>query len=80
MPLINTVQSHHAGPHAVAGWQWLPFPQNDLHAVNRAIHIINARIKGSNTCAAAFRALPRGRSFAQVWGDPAVWISYDPGV
>lgn len=80
MPLINTIASHHSGPAPNSGWQWLPFPSSsDLHAVNHAVHIINAKIKGSKTCAAAFKALPRGRTFADVWVDHSIWVSYDPG-
>jgi hypothetical protein len=80
MPLINTVSSHHAGPAPNSGWQWLPFPsQSALHTLNHAIHIINSKIKGSKTCDAAFKALPGGRTFVDVWADHSVWISYDPG-
>jgi hypothetical protein len=43
------------------------------------MHIITSRIQGSPPCNDAFRALPGGRSFTQVWADPGVWISYDPG-
>ncbi len=78
MPLVNTVASHHNGPVPVAGFQWLPFKQADLHILNHAIHTITARITGSHTCNAAFRALPRGRSFADIWADRNIWISYDP--
>lgn len=80
MPKLNLPGSGHAGPAAVAGWQWLPISaasyQNRLqHAVN----IISSRVKAYGPCNAAFKALPGGRTFAQVWADPAVWISYDPG-
>ena len=43
------------------------------------MHIITSKIQGNPPCNAAFRALPGGRSFTQVWADPDVWISYDPG-
>lgn len=79
MPTINTPTSAHAGPAATAGWQWLPFTDaNLLAALKRAINIIDARIKGSKPCNAAFKTLPSGRTFAQVWSDPTIWISYDP--
>jgi hypothetical protein len=41
--------------------------------------IIDTRIRPHAACNAAFSALPGGRTFAQVWADPTVWISYDPG-
>jgi hypothetical protein len=79
MPKVNTPASKHAGPAAVAGWQWLPYTDEILlHTLNRAIGIINGRIKGHKPCNEAFKALPGGRTFSQVWNDPSIWISYDP--
>jgi|SRR5450631_2798019 hypothetical protein len=79
MPSINTPASKHAGPAATMGWQWLPYTNATmLAALRRAIHIIDVRIKGSKPCNAAFKALPSGRTFAQVWSDPSIWINYDP--
>jgi hypothetical protein len=80
MPQIQKPGSGHAGPAAVAGWQWLPFTDAAyLKAVNSAFNIINTRIKGHAPCNQAFQALPGGRTFAAIWSDPAVWVSYDPG-
>jgi hypothetical protein len=79
MPRVNTPASAHAGPAAAAGWQWQAFANASyLAAVNSAIATINTRIRGIATCDAAFRALPGGKTFSQVWADPTVWISYDP--
>ena len=79
MPSINTPASKHAGPAATMGWQWLPYTNATmLAALKRAIRIIDLRIKGSKPCNAAFQALPSGRTFAQVWSDPSIWINYDP--
>lgn len=79
MPKINTLASNHVAPATVAGWQWLPYKDpNLLHTLKRAIHIIDARIKGYKPCEAAFKSLPSGRTFSQVWADPAIWVSYDP--
>jgi hypothetical protein len=79
MPSINTPASKHAGPAATMGWQWLPYTTATmLAALRRAIHIIDVRIKGSKPCNAAFKALPSGRTFAQVWSDPSIWINCDP--
>jgi hypothetical protein len=79
MPNVNTPASRHAGPAAVAGWQWLPYTDASLlHTLIRAIGIIDARIKSHKPCNEAFKVLPGGRTFAQVWNDPNIWISYDP--
>jgi uncharacterized cupin superfamily protein len=79
MPSINIPALAHVAPTAMAGWQWLPFTDATyLRSLQAAIAIINTQIKGVASCDAAFRALPGGRTTAQVWADPAVWISYDP--
>lgn len=79
MPRINTAKSGHVGPGTVAGWSWLPYTsERHLHTVHQAFHLITTRVVGSKACDAAYRALPGGRSFAQVWADHNIWISYDP--
>ena len=79
MPSINTPGSGHMGPAASAGWQWLPYANAGwLATLRSAIHIIDTRIKGNKPCDSAFRSLPSGKTFAQVWSDPTIWISYDP--
>jgi hypothetical protein len=79
MPSVNTLFSGHVGPDATDGWEWLPYTDADLlHTLNRAIHIIDTRIKGHKPCNEAFKALAGGRTFAQVWDDPDIWVSYDP--
>jgi hypothetical protein len=79
MPRINTPASGHAGPAPVAGVQWLPFTNHTyLLRLQHAVGIIDARVKGYAPCNAAFSALPGGRTFAQVWADPNVWISSTP--
>jgi hypothetical protein len=79
MPNINVPESGHASPRPRRGYQWLPFTDRQyLVEVQRAFNIINARIKGYAPCNAVFQALPRGRSFADLWNDPNVWVSYDP--
>jgi hypothetical protein len=79
LPQINIPSSGHTGPAAIAGWQWLPYTDADyLKTLKEAITIINDRINGNQPCDNAFRALPGGRTFAQVWSDNAIWISYDP--
>lgn len=79
MPRINTEGCGHAGPAPVAGWSWLPYtPARHLHTIRDAFHIIATRVVESKACDVAYRALPGGRSFAQVWADQNIWISYDP--
>jgi hypothetical protein len=79
MPQIILPALHHAGPAAVAGYQWLPYSNATyLDRLRHAIAVINTRVNGFRPCDAAFRALPGGRSFSQIWADPAIWLSYDP--
>lgn len=79
MPKLNVVGSGHVAPARIRHWQWLPFTDATyLLEVQRAFNIIDARIKGHAPCNAAFRALPGGRSFADLWLDPSIWVSYDP--
>lgn len=79
MPRINLPGAGHVSPPPTAGYQWRPFTDDTyVAAVQRAFGIIDARIKGHEPCNAAFRALPGGRSFADLWNDPTVWVSFDP--
>jgi hypothetical protein len=79
MPQLNVPKSGHVAPAAVAGWQWLPFSDALYRRrIQEAMQIINTRIIGHARCNAAFSALPGGLTFAQVWADPTIWISYDP--
>ena len=39
---------------------------------------IQGRIRGHAPCDRAFRLLPGGRTFSQVWADASVWINFDP--
>jgi hypothetical protein len=79
MPSINLPLSRHAAPAAAFGWQWLPYTDATLlHILRDAILVIDRKITGFKPCDDAFTALPSGRTFAQVWADPSIWISYDP--
>jgi len=78
MPRINTAGSGHTGP-ANARRLYLPYSDAEaryLSTLRTAMGIIDSRIKGHAPCNAAFRALPGGRSFADVWNDNSVWINY----
>ena len=80
MPSINTTGSGHAGPVGV-GANFLPYTNAEgryLSVLQAAMNVINSRIVGHAPCNTAFRALPRGRSFSDVWHDNSVWINYDP--
>lgn len=79
MASINTPGSGHAAPAPTAGWQWQPYADAGfLAALRAAVQIIDNRIKNHQPCNSAFRALPGGRTFAQVWNDNSIWISCDP--
>ncbi|MCL2589992.1 MAG: hypothetical protein FWD67_03700 [Betaproteobacteria bacterium] len=78
MPSINTSSSGHAGPINTMRI-FLPYSTAEagyLATLRRAMDVINSRIKGHAPCNAAFQALPGGRSFADVWNDSSIWISY----
>jgi hypothetical protein len=79
MPRINVPGSGHIAPPPTAGYQWLPFTEASyIAAVRKAFAVIDSRIKGYEPCNAAFKALPNGRTFADLWNDPNVWVSFDP--
>lgn len=80
MPSINTPASGHAGPAALpGGHQYLPYSNAIfLATLKTAVSIINKRIRGNSRCDKAFKALPGGRTFEQVWIDPLIWINFDP--
>lgn len=80
MPKIHLPASVYTAPGTISGWQWLPYTdKKSLATLKAAIRLIDTRIKGYKPCNAAFKALAGGKTFAQVWSDNSVWISYDPG-
>jgi hypothetical protein len=82
VPKINLPATGHVGPVANPGGpSYLPYTNAGYLATLRlAIHIIDTRIKGHVPCDNAFKALPGGRSFAEIWNDPNVWINFDPSL
>jgi hypothetical protein len=80
MPQINTPVTKHAGPAPLpGGHQYLPYTDAAfLTTLKSAIQLIDVKIKGQVSCDNAFKALPGGRTFLQVWTDPSVWINFDP--
>lgn len=80
MPRINTPATGHAGPTPLpGGHQYLAYTDAAfVSTLNRAIAIVEHRIRGHVSCDNAFRLLPGGRTFSQVWNDPGVWINFDP--
>ena len=81
MPRINTSKTNHTPPRASATWKYNKFTASEKrqHAtLIRAMRIIENRIKGYKPCEKAFEALPGGKSFAEIWKDPDVWLHYDP--
>src|SRR5215472_13947680 len=80
MPSVNTPASGHAGPAPLpGGHQYLPYTDaHFLATLNRAIHIIQRKIRGYLPCDRRFRLLPGRRSFSDVFDDPTVWINFDP--
>lgn len=81
MPKIHTTKTTYAAPTPISGWSWLPYPDPSAHlnTLNQAISIIDTKIKSHTPCNSAFKKLPAGKTFLQIWNDPAIWISLDPG-
>jgi hypothetical protein len=80
MVQINTAASGHAGPAPLPGGHRYETYTSEafLATLRRAMKIIDDRIVGHKPCNDAFKALPGGRSFADVWADNTVWINFDP--
>jgi len=79
MPRINVPGCGHVAPRRIRHWQWLQFTDPGyLAEVQSAFAIIDGRIRSHAPCNAAFKALPSGRTFADLWNDPNIWVSYDP--
>lgn len=78
---INTAGSAHVGPVRNGVAEWLaydPAHETQRQMVERAINILRNNVRGSGACNRAFRALPGGRSFDDIFDDDNVWISYCP--
>ena len=72
---INLPGSGHATPVS----QWVPFTNAEyVRTLERALDLLNTRVKTQPVCNAAFASLPGGRTFEEVVDDTGVWISLDP--
>jgi hypothetical protein len=78
---INIAGSAHVGPVKNGVAEWLAYDaalDAQKKMLEKAIGIIRSNIKGSKACNDAFKALPGGRSFDDIFDDDNVWISYCP--
>lgn len=78
---INTAGSGHTGPVKNGDAEWLPYDaalDKQKKCLEKAIGICKNNIRGSKTCNDAFKKLPGGRSFDDIFDDDTVWISYCP--
>lgn len=78
MPKIHTNASKYNAPSPTSGWQWQPYSAHYLSTLRSAISIIETKIKNNKPCNEAFKKLPSGKTFLQIWNDPSIWISFDP--
>ena len=80
MPKINASGSGHSGPAPLpGGHQYLAYSNATyVHTLKRAMDIIQHKITAHKPCNEAFKQLPGGRTLAQIWVDPNVWINFDP--
>lgn len=78
---INIAGSGHTGPVKNGDAEWLAYDaklDKQKKMLEKAIGIIKSNIRGSKACNDAFKALPGGRSFDDVFDDDSIWISYCP--
>jgi len=78
---INIAGSGHTGPVKNGVAEWLAYDatrDSQKKMLEKAIGIIKSNIRGSKACNDAFKALPNGRSFDDIFDDDNVWISYCP--
>ena len=81
MPQINTIGSSYVAPSSVSGYEWLPFTDKYLiDTINAAFYIVEKNIKGCGPCNKAFKSLPGGRDFDDIWQDSSIWVSYYPSI
>ena len=81
MQNINLPGSGHVGPPVSVNYQYLPYTNTSyLHTLREAMSIIDTRIKDHQPCNDSFKALPGGRSFADIWADNSIWINFDPSL
>lgn len=78
--IYTSKSSTYTAPTPISGWSWLPFPDPSPHlgTLKSAISLIDSKIKGHKPCNDAFKNLPSGKTFLQIWSDPSIWISLDP--
>lgn len=81
MPSINLPGSKYTAPPTIQGWHWKPYSNPAyLSTLKSAILLIDMKIRQYTPCNDAFKKLPGGKSFAQVWNDKSIWISFDPDI
>lgn len=78
---INVSGSGHAGPIKNGDAEWLTYDaavDKQRKMLEKVIETMKSNIKGSKSCNDAFKTLPGGRSFDDIFNDDTVWISYCP--
>jgi hypothetical protein len=79
MPTIHIPGDGHVAPAPDPdGTTWAPYSNPKFkHILNQALFILRHNIRGMRPCSNCFSALPGGRTFADVFDDPTVFISLD---
>lgn len=78
---INTAASGHVGPVKNGNAEWVSYDaktESQKKMLEKAINILKSNVYGSKNCNEAFKKLPNGKSFDEIFDDDAVWISYCP--
>src|SRR5271154_2729094 len=72
MLTINQKGSHHGPPGSKR------VPGEYMHVLKIALQIIHLRIVSHYQSDSIFRALPKGRSFSEMFNLGHIWLNYDP--
>ncbi len=78
---INTAAAGHIGPVKNGNAEWLAYDvklNKQREMLEKVIKAIKSNIRGSKAANDAFKALPNGKSFDEIFDDDTIWISYCP--
>jgi hypothetical protein len=80
MPTIHTPGDGHVTPVTLGdGTKWDPYPNdNRRRTLDRALFILRHNVRNMRPCDNCFKSLPGGKTFTEVFGDPSIFISFDP--
>ena len=80
MPTVHTAGDGHVTPLPLGdGTRWDPYTDPKIRKIlDQALFILRNNVRGARPCDRCFSRLPGGRTFADVFDDASVFISFDP--